>query len=139
MTANRIIQHIFQEPEIKQVEEAALEQLVTAYPYFTTARLLLAKKQYTAQRNLLAPAVKKAQLYSNNMHYFYRFITSVEPVAAPEPEIPVDIPEPEPVIEEPVREELPVIEEPTVQPEAVYDEPVVLTEPETVPEAPESS
>jgi hypothetical protein len=159
MTANRIIQHIFQEPEIKLVNESALEQLVTTYPYFTTARLLLAKKQYTAQRNLLAPAVKKAQLYSTNMHYFYRFITSVEPVAAPVPvetEIPVYTPpldetvttfpetveEPETVITpepEPVIEELPVIEEPTVQPEAVYEEPVILTEPETAPVAPESS
>jgi tetratricopeptide (TPR) repeat protein len=91
MTANRIIQHIFQEPDIKQVDEAALEQLVTAYPYFTTARLLLAKKQYTVQRNLLAPAVKTAQLYSTNMHYFYRFITSDEAkavVAPVEPEVP---------------------------------------------------
>jgi tetratricopeptide (TPR) repeat protein len=85
MTANRIIQHIFQEPDIKQVDEAALEQLVTAYPYFTTARLLLAKKQYTVQRNLLAPAVKTAQLYSTNMHYFYRFITSDEAKAVVAP------------------------------------------------------
>ena len=146
MTANRIIQHIFQEPEIKQVDEAALEQLVTAYPYFTTARLLLAKKQYTAQRNLLAPAVKKAQLYSTNMHYFYRFITSVEPVAVPapvEPEIPAYIPpldetvtsfpEPEPK-EEPVEEPtpVPVIEEPPVIPEEapdpVIEEPVATRE-----------
>jgi hypothetical protein len=150
MTANRIIQHIFQAPEIKQVEESALEQLVTAYPYFTTARLLLARKQYISQRNLLAPAVKKAQLYSTNMHYFYRFITSVEPVAAPEPaepaipekiEEPVIIPEPEPVIEEPVAEpepepvveELPVIEEPALSPEAIYEEPVIYAEPELEP------
>jgi tetratricopeptide (TPR) repeat protein len=154
MTANRIIQHIFQEPEIKQVEEAALEQLVTAYPYFTTARLLLAKKQYTAQRNLLAPAVKKAQLYSNNMHYFYRFITSVEPVAVPEP---VAFVEPEPVQPEYIQPEKPaytplldetftsfpitkdleqvreetVIEEPVIE-EPVIEEPVVTPEPEPI-------
>jgi len=155
MTANRIIQHIFQEPEIKQVDEAALEQLVTAYPYFTTARLLLAKKQYTAQRNLLAPAVKKAQLYSNNMHYFYRFITSVEPVAAPasESEIAVYTPaqdetvttfpgteeENEPVVEEPgvtpepAPEEEPVIEEPAITPEP--EEIPVIEEPTVTPEA----
>jgi hypothetical protein len=113
MTANRIIQHIFQEPEIKQVEESALEQMVTAYPYFTTARLLLAKKQYIVQRNLLAPAVKKAQLYSNNMHYFYRFITSVEPVAVPEP---VAFVEPEPVIEAPEIVEYRQVEPEHVQP-----------------------
>lgn len=152
MTANRIIQHIFQEPEIKQVDEAALEQLVTAYPYFTTARLLLAKKQYIAQRNLLAPAVKKAQLYSTNMHYFYRFITSVEPaevpVAAepeviPEPELPVA--EPEPAVPEltfplytpepePIPEPEPVIEEPAIEEPAPEEKPVI-EEPTLGPES----
>jgi hypothetical protein len=78
MTANRIVQHIFQQPDIKQVDEASLERLVTSFPYFTAARLLLARKQYTVQKNLLAPAVKKAQQYSNNMHYFYRFVTTDE-------------------------------------------------------------
>jgi hypothetical protein len=158
MTANRIIQHIFQEPDIKQVDEAALEQLVTAYPYFTTARLLLAKKQYSVQRNLLAPAVKKAQLYSSNMHYFYRFITSDEAAVAPPPA------EPEPVvIQAPVAEEAPSVyvplldesllsypgldtkdtkeefltiteDEAVVEEEPVVEEPVVEEEPVTVPE-----
>lgn len=84
MTANRIIQHIFQQPDIKQVDEAALERLVTSYPYFTAARLLLARKQYSVQKNLLAPAVKKAQQYSTNMHYFYRFVTTEEKSVVPE-------------------------------------------------------
>lgn len=75
MTANRIIQHIFQQPDLQQVEEAALEQLVREYPYFTAARLLLARKNYSRQHNLLTPAVKKAQACSNNLHYFYRFVT----------------------------------------------------------------
>lgn len=90
MTANRIVQHIFQQPDIKQVDESALERLVSSYPYFTAARLLLARKQYTVHKNLLSPAVKKAQQYSNNMHYFYRFVTTdekslavAEPVVAP--------------------------------------------------------
>lgn len=90
MTANRIVQHIFQQPDIKQVDESALERLVSTYPYFTAARLLLARKQYTVHKNLLSPAVKKAQQYSNNMHYFYRFVTTdeksmavAEPVTAP--------------------------------------------------------
>jgi hypothetical protein len=83
MTANRIIQHIFQLPDIKQVEEHSIDRIISQYPYFTAARLLLARKQYSEQKNLLAPAVKKAQQFSNNMHYFYRFITTDEVVAAP--------------------------------------------------------
>ncbi|MCF6407382.1 hypothetical protein L3C95_31095 [Chitinophaga filiformis] len=91
MTANRIIQHIFQQPDIKQVDEAALERLVSSYPYFTAARLLLARKQYSVQKNLLAPAVKKAQQYSTNMHYFYRFVTTDEKSVAPEVVAPVEV------------------------------------------------
>jgi tetratricopeptide (TPR) repeat protein len=75
MTANRIIQHIFQEPSLPQVSEAALEQMVTDYPYFTAARLLLAQKSYDRYLNLHAPAIKKAQLYSNNPHHFFQFVT----------------------------------------------------------------
>jgi hypothetical protein len=161
MTANRIIQHIFHEPDIKQVDEAAIEQLVTSYPYFTTARLLLAKKQYTVQRNLLAPAVKTAQLYSTNMHYFYRFITSDEAkvVVAPEPE-PVAVVAPvvpvvavsEPAVYVPLLDEsllTPVVPEEPEPPvneefitisenEIVVDEPVVTpAEPVTTYVAPE--
>lgn len=57
------------------VSEAALEDMVAEYPYFTAARLLLAQKHYDRYLNLHAPAIKKAQLYSNNPHYFYQFIT----------------------------------------------------------------
>lgn len=93
MTANRIIQHIFQQPDIKEVDESAIDRLVSAHPYFTAARLLLARKQYSTQRNLLAPGVKKAQQYSTNMHYFFRFVTTeekslAEAVVAPAP-VPV--------------------------------------------------
>jgi len=118
MTANRIIQHIFQQPDIKQVDEAALERLVTSYPYFTAARLLLARKQYTVQKNLLAPAVKKAQQYSTNMHYFYRFVTTEEKSVAPE---------------------APVEEAPTPVPAPVHEAPVNVfpDEPETAAPAPQ--
>jgi len=98
MTANRIVQHIFQQPDIKQVDEAALERLVTSYPYFTAGRLLLARKQYTLQKNLLAPAVKKAQQYSNNMHYFYRFVTTDEKSLALAEAPEVTAPEEAPVV-----------------------------------------
>lgn len=119
MTANRIIQHIFQLPDIKQVEEHSIDRIISQYPYFTAARLLLAKKQYTEQKNLLSPAVKKAQHFSNNMHYFYRFITTDEAVVAaaaeaaaftaPLDEIPAhEAPAFEAAVEETVMNEAPV-------------------------------
>ncbi|GAA0545148.1 hypothetical protein [Chitinophaga japonensis] len=96
MTANRIIQHIFQQPALSQVTEAALDQLVAEYPYFTTARLLLARKNYEHYPSLHAPAVKKAQLYSDNPHYFYQFVTGeLEKAAVVEAPAPVQ-PEPQP-------------------------------------------
>ncbi|HJT72730.1 MAG TPA: hypothetical protein VJ720_01905 [Chitinophaga sp.] len=94
MTANRIIQHIFQQPDIKQVDESAIDRLVSAYPYFTAARLLLARKQYSTQRNLLAPGVKKAQQYSTNMHYFFRFVTTDEKSLAEAVAVPAPVPAP---------------------------------------------
>ncbi|SFO51009.1 hypothetical protein SAMN05428949_5493 [Chitinophaga sp. YR627] len=132
MTANRIVQHIFQQPDIKQVDESALERLVSSYPYFTAARLLLARKQYTVNKNLLSPAVKKAQQYSNNMHYFYRFVTTDEKSLA--------VPEEAPVVPAPVAQE----EEKTTfagQPaapvvEAVAHTPVAEPAPVAPPEAP---
>ncbi|PSL25927.1 hypothetical protein [Chitinophaga ginsengisoli] len=144
MTANRIIQHIFQQPDIKQVDEAALERLVTSYPYFTAARLLLARKQYSVQKNLLAPAVKKAQQYSTNMHYFYRFVTTDEKSIAPEVaevEAPVEVeaapaPVPAPVQEAPVNvfPDEPVTAAPAPQP--VQDTKIHVTVPKAPTEAP---
>ncbi|ASZ12044.1 hypothetical protein KTO58_14560 [Chitinophaga pendula] len=85
MTANRIVQHIFNQPDLTRVDEAALEQLVADYPFFTAARLLQAKKHYNSYNNLHAAVIKKAQLYSNNPHYFYQFIAGALPtVAGPE-------------------------------------------------------
>lgn len=75
MTAQRIIQHIFQQPELSRLSIVTLEGLVEEYPYFTAARLLLAQKNYEQYPNLHAPSVKKAQLYSNNPHYFFQFVT----------------------------------------------------------------
>jgi len=96
MTANRIIQHIFQQPALSQVTEAALDQLVAEYPYFTTARLLLARKNYEQYPSLHAPAVKKAQLYSDNPHYFYQFVTGELEKAAVVAAPPPVQPEPQP-------------------------------------------
>ncbi len=144
MTANRIIQHIFQQPDIKQVDEAALERLVTSYPYFTAARLLLARKQYSVQKNLLAPAVKKAQQYSTNMHYFYRFVTTDEKSIAPVEEAPVEVaPIPvqdEAVIAFPGQEEAPAVEaQPVVQEPPVQEPKIHVTIPKTPAEQPVAS
>lgn len=102
MTANRIIQHIFREPDLSQVEETALERLVADYPYFTAARLLLAQKHYSHAHDLSAPVIKKAQLYSNNHYYFYQLITgamektatAAEPVTVPAALAAVTVDEP---------------------------------------------
>ncbi|MET6998179.1 hypothetical protein [Chitinophaga defluvii] len=74
MTANRIIDHIFQQPDLPQVDQAALAKLVGDYPYFTAGRLLLAQKDYSIHQNMHSAAIKKAMLYSNNPHYVYQFI-----------------------------------------------------------------
>jgi tetratricopeptide (TPR) repeat protein len=140
MTANRIIQHIFQQPDIKQVDEAALDRLVTSYPYFTAARLLLARKQYSVQKNLLAPAVKKAQQYSTNMHYFYRFVTTEEKSIAPVEEAPVEVATPvqdEAVIAFPGQDETPAVEAQPVAQAAQPAEPAQETKIHvTIPKAP---
>jgi hypothetical protein len=80
MTANRIIHHIFNQPDLRQVDQSALEQLVETYPYFAAARLLLAQKQFSAQKDLTAPAMKKAQLYSSSPQHLYQLLTEPEPV-----------------------------------------------------------
>jgi tetratricopeptide (TPR) repeat protein len=109
MTANRIIQHIFREQDLSQVEEAALERLVADYPYFTAARLLLAQKHYSRDHNLADPVIKRAQLYSNNHYYFYQQITggSAIPPAATEEEdsAPAALPQQEMMIPEMVETE----------------------------------
>ncbi|CAL1519585.1 hypothetical protein MMC2321_03335 [Chitinophaga sp. MM2321] len=67
-----------------------MEQLVAEHPYFSTARLLLAKKVYSHTSDLRNAAVKKAMLYTVQPHHFYQFITNA-PVATTIPEpLPVD-------------------------------------------------
>ncbi|GEP97908.1 hypothetical protein [Chitinophaga cymbidii] len=80
MTANRIIHHIFNQPDLRQVDQAELERLVETYPYFAAAQLLLAQKQFPAHKDLTAPAIKKAQLYSSSPQHFYQLLT--EPIPA---------------------------------------------------------
>ena len=81
MTANRIIHHIFNQPDLRQVDQAELDRLVETYPYFAAAQLLLAQKQFSTHKDLTAPAIKKAQLYSSSPQHFYQLLTEPAPAA----------------------------------------------------------
>lgn len=87
MTAQRIIQHIFKEPGLEKVTQWELEKLVTDYPFFTGARMLLAKRSFQRSSDLQHDAVIKALLYSSAPHYLYQFVQSppdvIAAVAAP--------------------------------------------------------
>ncbi|MEC5143337.1 hypothetical protein [Chitinophaga sp. 212800010-3] len=76
MTVNRIIAHVFQQPSLREVDEAAMEQLVADHPYFAAARLLLAQKVFQQTGNLHETAVKQALLYTGQPHHAYRVITA---------------------------------------------------------------
>ncbi|UYQ91080.1 hypothetical protein MKQ68_13355 [Chitinophaga horti] len=98
MTANRIINHIFHQPDLQHVDQAELERLVAQYPYFAAARLLLAQKKFAAEHNLADDALKNAQLYSGTPHHLHQFLRENDPAtastAAPRPAaIPVEEPE----------------------------------------------
>ncbi|MET3877034.1 hypothetical protein [Chitinophaga sp. OAE865] len=93
MTANRIIAHVFQQTSLQLVNEAAMEQLVADHPYFSAARLLLARKTYQQTGNLHHPAVKKALLYSDQRHYAYQLITQEQVLQEVEDRVAAVIPE----------------------------------------------
>ena len=76
MTANRIIHHIFNQPDLRQVDQASLEQLVEKYPYFAAARMFLARKEFTDKQDLTAISLKRAQLYSGTPHQVHQFVTA---------------------------------------------------------------
>ncbi|MBS0031482.1 hypothetical protein ACTJJ0_22795 [Chitinophaga sp. 22321] len=93
MTANRIIAHVFLQPSLHQVDEAVMERLVADHPYFSAARLLLAKKVYQQTGDLQSAAVKKALLYSNHQHYACLAITAVQQLQEVETRVAEVIPE----------------------------------------------
>lgn len=93
MTANRIIAHVFQQTSLQLVNEAAMEQLVADHPYFSAARLLLARKIYQQTGDLHHPAVKKALLYADQHHYAYQLITAEEVLQVVENRVAAVIPE----------------------------------------------
>ncbi|NIG53988.1 hypothetical protein [Chitinophaga sp. Cy-1792] len=104
MTPNRIIEQLFHVPDLHQVDEAALQKLVTEYPYFSTARVLLAKKDYSRHSNLGSHAVKTGSLYSLPAHHYYHFITASPVLMEIEERLPAILPDYDirvPVVEKP--------------------------------------
>lgn len=84
---------MFQQTSLQLVNEAAMEQLVADHPYFSAARLLLARKTYQQTGNLHHPAVKKALLYSDQRHYAYQLITQEQVLQEVEDRVAAVIPE----------------------------------------------
>ncbi|NML37971.1 hypothetical protein HHL17_12270 [Chitinophaga sp. G-6-1-13] len=116
MIANTIIAHVFLQASLHKVDVAAMDKLVAEYPYFSAARLLLARKVYHQHGDLHDPAIKKAMLYSGQPHHFYHIVThepvleTVEdrvPPAIPVDALPDDLPA-APAAEENLTEEMPV-------------------------------
>ncbi len=89
MTANRIIDHIFHEEELRNVDQQALERLVEQYPYFAAARVLLAQKQFNNSPDFHTPVFKAAQLYTSTPQYLYQIATEGAPPEAAAP-VPAD-------------------------------------------------
>nr|WP_295867040.1 hypothetical protein [uncultured Chitinophaga sp.] len=92
MIANTIIAHVFLQASLHQVDAAAMEQLVAEYPYFSAARLLLARKVYHQHGDLHDPAIKKAMLYSGQPHHFYHIVTHEPVLETVEDRVPPAIP-----------------------------------------------
>ncbi len=124
MTANRIIAHVFQQPSLQLVNEAAMEQLVADHPYFSAARLLLARKIYQQTGDLHHPAVKKALVYSDQHHYAYQLITQEQLLQMVENRVAAVIPE------DTLPQEDTTVEVPTLSAEAgiAAEAPAVITE-----------
>jgi hypothetical protein len=93
MTANRIIAHVFLQPSLHLVNEAVMERLVADHPYFSAARLLLARKVYQETGDLQSDAVKRALLYTNQHHYAYQVISEEQLLQEVENRVAAVIPE----------------------------------------------
>jgi hypothetical protein len=93
MTANRIIAHVFLQPSLHLVDESVMERLVADHPYFSAARLLLARKVYQKTGDLQSDAVKKALLYTNQHHYAYQVISEEQLLQEVENRVAAVIPE----------------------------------------------
>lgn len=70
-----------------------MEQLVADHPYFSAARLLLARKVYQKTGDLQSGAVKKALLYTTQHHYAYQVISEEQLLQEVENRVAAVIPE----------------------------------------------
>lgn len=70
-----------------------MEQLVTDHPYFSAARLLLARKVFQQTGDLQHPAVRKALLYADQHHYAYQLIREEQVLQVVENRVAAIIPE----------------------------------------------
>ncbi|RFS26279.1 hypothetical protein DVR12_00360 [Chitinophaga silvatica] len=93
MMANRIIAHVFLQPSLHQVDENQMEKLLQEYPYFSAARLLLARKVYQQTGDLQHSAIKQALLYTNQPHYAYHLIMEEQILQQVEDRVAPIIPE----------------------------------------------
>lgn len=121
-----------------------MEQLVADHPYFSAARLLLARKVYQQTGDLQSIAVKKALLYTNQHHYAYQVITAEQQLMEVENRVAPVIPEdslPEEIVTQPgitasivdeiaAAEVLPVVEDriPVIIPEETEEEEIMTVE-----------
>lgn len=70
-----------------------MERLVADHPYFSAARLLLARKVYQKTGDLQSDAVKKALLYTTQHHYAYQVISEEQLLQEVETRVAAVIPE----------------------------------------------
>lgn len=74
MMANRIIAHVFLQASLHQVDQSLMEKVLQEHPYFSAARILLARKVYQQTGDLQNSAIKKALVYTSHPHYGYHLI-----------------------------------------------------------------
>ncbi|SEA13136.1 hypothetical protein SAMN05660909_00876 [Chitinophaga terrae (ex Kim and Jung 2007)] len=72
--ANRIIAHVFLQASLHQVDQSLMEKVLQEHPYFSAARILLARKVYQQTGDLQNSAIKKALVYTSHPHYGYHLI-----------------------------------------------------------------
>ncbi|RPD38336.1 hypothetical protein [Chitinophaga barathri] len=136
MTANRIVHHIFSQPDLRNVDQASLERLVETYPYFAAARVLLAQKQFSYIPDYNTPVFKKAQLYTSSPQYLYQLTMAADQPLAPMEEVPESTVK-APVVEETweeaplaeiIAEETPLAEEKIAEAEIIVEEMIPVAE-----------
>jgi tetratricopeptide (TPR) repeat protein len=93
MMANRIIAHVFLQASLHQVDQSLMEKVLQEHPYFSAARILLARKVYQQTGDLQNSAIKKALVYTSHPHYGYHLIMEDPVLIEVEDRIAPTIPE----------------------------------------------